>query len=172
MKTKLLILVTLFLGFSFTIMAQSEDEAIKTCLNNYLEGLTKGDTARLNKAFHPTAVLKTVTPEGAIRESTGKRFVASAPAGGMKATPKILSYSYAGVSATAALELVFTDFKYIDLVSLLKFGNEWKIVCRVYSKAELTDNLVSPMGGGSSNVAGKSSTAPAKKAAKKNDGWD
>lgn len=94
------------------------------------------------------------------------------PAGGAKATGALLTYSYAGTSAVATVEFKFADFKYIDLLSLIKVNGDWKIVCRVFSRVGLDENL------SSSNVTGKTTSskaapAPAKKAAKPkaDDGW-
>ena len=55
-----LVLISLF------AFGQSPDEAIKATVNNYFEGLTTGDTAKLGKAFHSSAILRTVNA------STGK----------------------------------------------------------------------------------------------------
>lgn len=126
--------------------AQAEDDAIKICINNYLEGITKGDTARLNRAFHPTAVLKTINSNsGKIQEFPVRNFIAKAPVGGLPATPRILNYSYAGISASAAVELAAAEYKYIDLLSMLKINGEWRIVARVFSRVEPDVQLTSPM---------------------------
>ena len=91
------------------------------------------------------------------------------PVGGVKATGKLISYSYAGTSGVATVELQFADFKYIDLLSLLKINDQWKIVCRVYSRVEsdvqlkgsaLTEGVAAPTKKNSANVKPK-----------KNDGW-
>jgi hypothetical protein len=177
---KLLILTCIFFGISFGSQAQSDDQGIRDCVNNYLEGIMKGDTARLNKAFHPSALLMTVSQTGALDGRNVKRFVSSTPAGGIMSRGgtggRMITFSYVGVSGLAAVELTFADFKYVDLLSLLKLGSEWKIVSRVYSKAEIGQDLVSPMGGGSAPAtAGKAVAPTAKKAAakpKSNDGWD
>ncbi len=180
MKTSKLYIITLLLGFiAQPLFAQSEDEAIKTCINNYLEGITKGDTARLNRAFHPNALLKTVNSNsGKIQDFAVKNFIAKTPAGGLPATPTILNYAYAGVSASAAVELSAPEFKYIDLLSMLKLNGEWKIVARVFSRVEPDVQLVAPMGGGGSKTGAKASTggsaskpAPKPKKPKSDDDW-
>jgi hypothetical protein len=178
MKTYAILLLFLSLGFSSTkVLAQSEDDAIKTCINNYLEGITKGDTARLNKAFHPNALLKTVNAtSGKIQDFAVKNFIARTPAGGLQATPSILNYSYAGVSASSAVELSSPDFKYIDLLSLLKINGEWKIVARVFSRVEPGVELISPMGGSktttkSSGGSTSKPAAPKPKKPKSDDDW-
>jgi Putative lumazine-binding len=163
MKRILSFFLLLFVSVGIA-QAQSEDEGIKTCLNNYLEGITKGDTARLNRAFHPSALLKTVSSQsGKVQDFQVKSFVAKTPAGGLQASTRILSYNYAGIAASAAVELSMTDFKYIDLLSLLKVNGEWKIVCRVFSRTDSTTELVSPYGSVAKSGGSKpaSSSAPA-----------
>lgn len=173
---KNLILFICFLCFtSNRIFAQAEDNAIKTSLNNYLEGVTQGDTSKLNKAFHATALLKTFNAStGKIQDFPVKTFIAKTPVGGVQATGKIVSYSYAGISAAATVELAFEDFKYIDQLSLLKINDSWKIVARVFSRVGLD---VETKGSGVSNAT-KTTAAPTPKKAntanakpKKDDGW-
>lgn len=180
MKISRIILFLFFISASaISVKAQSEDEAVKLCVNNYLNGVLKGDASLLNQAFHPTAMLRTVSGAGAIQDIPVAKFVASMPAGGIQSkggSTKLVSYAYVGVSALATVELQFGDFKYIDLLSMLKFGNEWKIVSRVFSRADL-DAQVKGMGGSStaSVAAAPAKPAPKKSTAnvkpKADDGW-
>lgn len=177
----LLALCSLMIGLSLSVKAQSEDEAVKTCVNNYLEGVLKGDAARLNLAFHPTAILRSInTSTGALQDIPVAKFISTTPAGGIQTkggSTKLLSYSYIGVSALATVELQFADFKYVDLLSMLKFGNEWKIVSRVFSRADLTAQIK----GTGIMPSASTTTATTKPAAKKSsaanvkpkadDGW-
>ena len=180
MKTSKFILFLFFISVNIvSVKAQSEDEAVKMCVNNYLDGVSKGETAKLNQAFHPTAILRTVSAAGAIQDIPVAKFVASMPAGGISTkggSTKMVSYSYVGVSALATVELLFGDFKYVDLLSMLKFGNEWKIVSRVFSRAEL-DAQVKGMGASSSMTTASAPVKAAKKTStanvkpKSDDGW-
>jgi Putative lumazine-binding len=171
-KTYWILFMCIFWGFGS--QAQSEDEGIKACINNYFEGLTKGDTAKLNKAFHASALLKTFnTQAGRVQDFPVKTFISKTPAGGVQANTRIVSYSYSGVAASAAVELTFTDFKYMDLLSMLKVGGEWKIVCRVFSRGELGASFVSPYGNASAPApAAPAAKKPAAKKPKSDDGWD
>ena len=46
MKIKrILLALILMAGFSFASQAQAEDEAVKLCVNNYLNGVMQGDAA-------------------------------------------------------------------------------------------------------------------------------
>jgi hypothetical protein len=167
--------------FLFTSIAawgqQSADDAIKATVTNYFEGVTTGDAAKLNKAFHESAILRTFNAAtGKIQDIPVKTFISKTPAGGVKASTKLISYSYAGVSGLAAVEMQFDEFKYIDLLSLLQVNDEWKIVARVFSRVDLDTQLK-----GSASTATKATgkapaAAPAKKSTanikpKKDDGW-
>ncbi|MFC0181100.1 nuclear transport factor 2 family protein [Pseudarcicella hirudinis] len=179
MKTKQILLYLFFAltGFTFSVNAQSEDDNVKACINNYLEGVTKGDTSRLNKAFHPTAMLRSINSvNGRLYDIPVRNFIAKTPAGGVQATTKIVSYAYIGISALATVELQFADFKYVDLLSMLKFGNEWRIVTRVFSKADLGDNIKG-VGVGNGAATASAQKTPGKKPSsanvkpKSDDGW-
>lgn len=169
MKKFILIAIT-WTCFSISSLAQTDDEAIKSTINTYFDGFTKGDSASLNKAFYAGALLRNLnTSTGRVQDSPVKTFISKMPVGGVKALGKLISYSYAGTSGVATIELQFADFKYIDLLSLLKINDQWKIVCRVYSRVELNVQL---KGSAASEVV----TTPAKKNSanakpKKNDGW-
>ena len=172
----------LALGLSFSSIAQSEDEGVKACVNNYLDGILRGDTARLNRAFHPTAMLRTVNASGQLQDLPVRRFIGTTPAGGIQTkggSTKMLSYSYIGISALATVELQFGDFKYVDLLSMLKFGNDWKIVSRVFSRAELGQSVQGQgmSSGASPSQSSPTAKSPAKKSStanpkpKSDDGW-
>jgi hypothetical protein len=175
---KKLLSLSMFLFASIAAWGQqSADDAIKATVTNYFEGVTTGDAAKLNKAFHESAILRTFNAAtGKIQDIPVKTFISKTPAGGVKASTKLISYSYAGVSGLAAVEMQFDEFKYIDLLSLLQVNDEWKIVARVFSRVDLDTQLK-----GSANTATKAAgktpvAAPAKKSTantkpKKDDGW-
>lgn len=57
---KKLLSLSMFLFASITALGQqSADDAIKATVTNYFEGVTTGDAAKLNKAFHESAILRT-----------------------------------------------------------------------------------------------------------------
>ena len=177
MKKNLLFLT--FAAFlSFQGFSQSDDESIKSTIQSYMQGFTKGDSASLHKAFHPNALLRNLNAtSGRIQDTPLKTFISKMPSGGVNATGKMLTYEYAGTSGVATVELQFADFKYIDLLSLLKINDQWKIVCRIYSRVDLDTNL---KGSSVATTTTSSTSMPAKTPAKKNsanvkpkkdDGW-
>ncbi len=160
-----------------TAFAQSEDEGIKSAINSYTEGFTKGDTASLGRAFASNALLRNLnTSTGKIADMPLRKFISGMPVGGAKASGALLNYSYAGTSAVATVEFKFDDFKYIDLLSLMKINDEWKIVCRVFSRVALDVNLATGQGAkvGASKSTPAKAAVPVKKAVAKpkaDDGW-
>lgn len=178
---KFLLTLAVLLGFSASSFAQSEDEAIKETLNNYLEGGAVGDTARLNRAFFGFANLRNLSKEGKVSEMPVKKFIAAVPAGGAKWTSKIVNYSYAGTAATAVTEEELPTFKFVDFLNLLKINGEWKIVSRVYSRVEKGVSVASssPSGGGFTTASAAATPAkttttakkPAPKPKPSDDGW-
>ena len=162
----------------FSAFAQSEDEGIKSSISAYTEGFTKGDTASLGRAFASNALLRNLNAStGKLVDTPLRKFIAGMPTGGAKATGNLVNYSYAGTSAVATVEFKFDDFKYIDLLSLVKINDDWKIVCRVYSRVALDVNVASGVGSKASTSKSSTSTskavAPVKKAVvkKTDDGW-
>jgi Putative lumazine-binding len=163
----------------FSAFAQSEDEGIKSSISAYTEGFTKGDTASLGRAFASNALLRNLNASsGKLVDTPLRKFIAGMPTGGAKATGNLVNYSYAGTSAVATVEFKFDDFKYIDLLSLVKINDDWKIVCRVYSRVALDVNVASGVGSKASTSKTSTSTskavAPVKKAVvkpKADDGW-
>lgn len=165
---KLLLLLTLSV-FIFNQSFAQDEAQVKDCLNNYLDGVTKGNSEMLTKAFHSSAMLRTINAStGKMVEFPVATFISKTPQGGVQAKPKIISYSIIGQAAVAAVELSFADFKYVDYLSLLKFGSDWKIVCRVFSKADL-DAVATNFGMGS--AASSSAKKATKAKPKSDDGW-
>ena len=166
-------LIVLLIGINLS--GQAQDEAlVKDCINSYLDGITQGNAEKLTKAFHPQAMLRTVNAATAkMQEFPVATFISKTPQGGVQAKATLISYSLVGQSAVATVELAFADFKYVDYLSLLKFGGEWKIVCRVFSKADLSEQ---PINGGkvTASVAADPKQAgkkAAKPKVKTDDGW-
>lgn len=178
---KFLTIFSLVLFANLNTFAQSEFDEIRSTLNSYIEGLKEGDKDLLNEVFDKTAILKSINlSNGTIQNFPVQNFIAGTPAGGMDVKAEIKTISYAGFSAQAVVELSLPSFKYIDLISLLKINNDWKIVTRVFSRAELNETVATTGNGPSASPTtnkGKANIAPAKKSAPKpkakvdDDGW-
>ena len=185
-KINYLLSIVALVAMSFNVFAQSEEEAIKRTLNDYLEGGTNGDVQRFMNAFVPDAIQKSVSKTGAIANMTVKDLSSKIqPGQKMNRTTRIVSWSYAGTAATGVTETEYETSKIIDLLNLLKINGEWKIVSRVFSRIEKNEQVSSSAGGGfatsipattTSTTKGSAVTpakkAPAPKKPASDDGWE
>ncbi len=171
MKTTTLFkLFGLMLCLSGYAQAQTDEALVKETLLNYLEGGTNQDTARLNRAFFGGVLQMSINREGRPTASSKREFMSKVRLGQkLDRNTRIVSYSIMNTAATATVESEYADFKYVDYLNLLKIGNEWKIVSRVFTRAESDQQSVS-FGTGKTSVAQKKPTSKPK--SKYNDGWD
>lgn len=164
--------------FPLLSFAQSDEAMIKKTVTDYLEGGTNGQVDRFKGAFTPDAIQKSASKSGSmIGMSVNELASKIKPNAVMDRTTRLVSWSYAGVAATAITETVYPNSKIIDLLNLVKIGNEWKIVSRVYSRIESDEDIVSSGGDLAMKASSKKDdlAAPAKAAPKKkpvvDDGW-
>ena len=101
--------------------SSSVDKGIVAAVDLYIEGGRKGDSKITRKAFAPNATMswaekgKSVTvPIQALYDYVDK-------SGAQTATTAIVS-----------VDTQFGDAKYTDMFSLVRNGDEWKIVAKVY----------------------------------------
>ncbi|MFT4031235.1 MAG: nuclear transport factor 2 family protein [Siphonobacter sp.] len=166
MKTFLILAILVLTGF--VAKAQSDDELIKITLQNYLDGGANGDTARLNRAFYPTANLRSLK-DGRVTSTPVREFIGRTPQGGAKWNGRIVSYSYLNTAGSAVLEMELESFKFVDFLSLMKIGSDWKIVSRVFTRAD-KDQTITSFGGG--KTSGTQKKPVAKPKPKSDDGWE
>lgn len=166
-----MILLVLLLASFGSVKAQTDEQLITNTLNDFLEGGTNGEVERFKGAFLRDAVQKAVGNNGVTGMTVESLASRIKPNQKMERTTRVLSVSYANNAATAITETAYATNKIIDFLNLLKVGNEWKIVSRVYSRVELNEEL---------NIAGAipmaqapKPKAAAPKPAKKvsDDGW-
>lgn len=170
------ILIVALLGINVALFAQSEEEAIKRTVLDYLDGGTNGDVARFKSAFLQDAVQRSVGRSGTVTGMTVDNLASKIKPGSvMNRTTKVISWSYANDAATAITETVYQTSKIVDLLNLLKVNDEWRIVSRVFSRMEL-DEEVASSSGSSVSLPVSTSAKAVKPAAKKkpvvsDDGW-
>ncbi len=136
MKSTKPLLVFIFLAFSICAAAQSEKDAVKVPLENYIKGHATGDSEYMKKAFHTEGNLifirdgKYTTRSFAdyIAGSTGK------PAADEAQRKRwIESIDVVGNAATAKIILDYPTAKLTDYMSLLKINGEGKIVNKIFT---------------------------------------
>lgn len=171
MKTiTLLLFLSFSIGLAGRTQAQADDALVKETLLNYLEGGTNQDTARLNKAFFGGVIQVSINKEGRPTGSSKREFMSKVRAGQkLDRTTRIVAYSIMNNAATATVESEYAEFKYVDYLNLLKIGEDWKIVSRVFTRAD-KDQQPYNFGSGKPSVAQKKPTS--KPRPKSNDGWD
>ena len=117
--------------------APSREEAgVRAALNHYIQGLATGDGAHFAQAFHPEAKLFWIGPDGQLMQRTSADFIKGAAgkpaADEAKRTRTIESINITGNAAVAKVVLDYPAVKFTDYMSMLKIGNEWKIVNKTY----------------------------------------
>jgi hypothetical protein len=140
-KMKRFFLLALAYSISWASFAQSDEEILTNTVNDFLEGGTNGEVDRFRGAFLKDAVQRAVGGSGVTGMTVESLASKIKPGQKMDRTTRILSISYANNAATAITETEYATNKIIDMLNLLKVGNDWKIVSRVYSRVGLDESL-------------------------------
>lgn len=115
-------------------------EAIRQVITSaYVEGLhMNGSRDAIRAGFHPDFVMKVLTEDG-ITDVTIEEWIARLPAEGTPPSRvvdhEIPDVSVSGVAATARVEILF-DGRHVftDYMSLYKFGDDWRIVAKIFNR--------------------------------------
>lgn len=130
----------LFIQFSVAMAQKSDLELVKETVQNYLDGGTYGDTAKMAKVFHPTAFMKFVDVKtGEFRDVPIARYLENGKANAGKKidrTTKILNIDITGTAAQAKIELDMPTTKLTDYFNLLKINGEWKVVSKIFARED------------------------------------
>ena len=116
--------------------------AVHDVVWTYLDGLYEGDVARLERAFAPEACLyasldgkSDALPFAQWLERVRDR--KSAKASGHPSTNRIISIDIEGSMALAKATSSFPPRRFLDYLSLIKIGAEWKIIAKIYHIEDL-----------------------------------
>ena len=133
----ILIAVALLLGAPL-LHAQTEEQAVRAAVQQYLKGHATGSAEEMRKAFLPTAHIEGIR-NGVFTSWTVDQYVA-----GFRGTPAadeatrtrtINSVDIKGTAAMARATLVHGATTFTDYFVLLKVDGAWKIANKVYSSA-------------------------------------
>ena len=134
MKIKSIILaVVLFMSIS--IHAQTDEEGVRACLENYMSG----DGARVEKAFHPSASMKYLDAQtGEFKDVPIADYIARVKANTNKTERKIeiVSLNIEGNAANGKIRIETDKVVMYDYMNMLKINGEWKIVSKIFSRKE------------------------------------
>ncbi|RFS18473.1 nuclear transport factor 2 family protein [Emticicia sp. C21] len=140
MQKLTLIVFCLLTQFSVALAQKSDLDLVKETVQNYMDGGTYGDTAKMAKVFHPTAFMKFVDVKtGEFRDVPIAKYLEGGKANAGKKSErntKILNIDITGTAAQAKLELEYPTFKFIDYFNLLKINGEWKVVSKIFFREE------------------------------------
>jgi mannitol-1-phosphate/altronate dehydrogenase len=131
-RTSILLFSFLLLG-TYTIKAQSDEQNVRACLENYMSG--EGD--RVEKAFHPSATMKYIDVQTKeFKDVPIADYIARVKANTNKMERKIeiVSLNIEGDAAQAKIRIETPQTILYDYMNLLKIGGEWKIVSKIFSR--------------------------------------
>jgi protease I len=120
---------------SYTIKAQSDEQAVRACLENYMSG----DGNRVEKAFHPSATMKYIDVQSKeFRDVPIADYIARVKANTNKMDRKIeiVSLNIEGDAAQAKIRIETPQAILFDYMNLLKVSGEWKIVSKIFSRQQ------------------------------------
>ena len=116
--------------------ATPADEAgIKQAVQAYFDAVTDNSKNAVLRAFHPDAFIMTSRAERLSRAPFQQwgGFANDKPdADAQERRSKIVSIDQTGARAVAKVDLDWPDIHYIDYLSLMKFGGEWRIINKVW----------------------------------------
>jgi hypothetical protein len=112
-----------------------ETEAIRHAVQFYIDGHATGQREVMEQAFDPSARLQSIrNGEVAIRPI--EQYLSGMPgepaADESERKRQIVMIDYHGTAAIARVELDYPTVNFVDYMQLLKMGDEWKIVNKIY----------------------------------------
>ncbi|WP_448564756.1 nuclear transport factor 2 family protein [Thalassotalea ganghwensis] len=135
----LLLVLSVLCTSAFANSVSNSDQqlaAVEKAVNYYLEGSILGDPKVIAKAFHPDAIIQGISG-GKHRVYQLKEFLGVfTPGKPGTHTTKIISIDIVNNAASVRAEWDMGTWKYIDFLSLLKMGDEWKVVNKIYTSVK------------------------------------
>jgi len=116
--------------------APNEETSVRATLEAYLHGLKFNDVESFRKAFYPEAKLFFVRKNGDLGQLTQEQWYKGFAANAGKEEQgelRIATVDITGKAASVKVIETYPDSTYTDYVSLLKLGDEWKIVNKVFT---------------------------------------
>lgn len=137
-KLPLIALVSFFFCYmSLSGQTKTDEQEVRECLQHYMSGV--GD--RMEKAFHPTATMKYVDYKtGEFKDVPIAEFInrvkSNPDAGKSDRKIEITSMNIEGNAAQAKIRIESGNVIMNDYMNLLKINGEWKIVSKIFSRAD------------------------------------
>ena len=111
-------------------MAGTPESAIRTTLDDFVQGAASRDSARVSKALDPGAIQYVVTPDARMTLDTPTYLglLEAGKIGGTETALQVHDLSVTGSVATATMTRQAGPVRFDDAVSLQKVDGDWKIV--------------------------------------------
>jgi putative lumazine-binding protein len=113
-----------------------DETAVRQVVTTYLHGLKFNDIRDFKATFWPNALLLFTDRQGNLGQLTQEAWYGGFTASAGKEEAGTLRIAAIDVVRTIASVKVIEDYptsRYIDFISLVKFGGEWKIVNKIYT---------------------------------------
>jgi hypothetical protein len=144
MKNKIAFMLTFALVFAALALVRAEsdpmssdEEAIRETVQGYFDGMMTPSTEALKGSFHPESRLiglsdgeLAIIPFADWQASFEREF--GDDWGNEMFRNQIVSVDIAGTAAVAKVDLQWPRVHYVDYLSLIKIGDEWKIVNKIW----------------------------------------
>lgn len=133
----LLIMLLLPVGLvPWSILHDSDEEAVRETIGHYFEGHRTGDGEHFKRAFHPESKLFWVH-DGVLQQRTSGEYIARASGSppddeGQRAR-RVESIDITGNAAVAKLVLDYPSSYITDYMTLLKIDGRWWIVNKAFT---------------------------------------
>lgn len=115
--------------------AQADSAAARVPLENYIQGHATGNGDFMRKAFHTDAKIMSFR-DGKMASLTAEefasRFNGKPAADEAQRKRRVEALEITGNAGSAKIVLEYPTVTYTDYMSLLKIGDEWKIVNKVF----------------------------------------
>ncbi len=135
---KTVLTLSAILSLGFMALGQTDEAAVKATLMDYMEGTSKGQIARLKRAFTPTAALYSVNPDGSQKRLPIAEYIGYFKEGQVRDRKgKIISTDIVNDAAHAKLEIISGNTKFTDYILLLKLKDGWKIINKSYTRESI-----------------------------------
>ncbi len=136
MKRNILLLACVALILTSSVAGQTpEKDAVRVPLENYIKGHATGEGEYMRKAFHTEGNLIFIR-DGKFSTRSFAEYI-----GGFTGKPaadeadrkrSIDAIDVSGNAAVARITLDYPNTRFVDYMSLLKIGGEWKIVTKIF----------------------------------------
>ncbi|MES2123828.1 MAG: nuclear transport factor 2 family protein [Gemmatimonadota bacterium] len=114
----------------------AEEASVRTTINEYLHGLKFNDIRSFERTFTPDARLMFINRSGQIGQLTQSEWYRGFASVAGKEEPgefEVLAIDITGNAASVKVRETYPKSVYVNYLSLLKVGTEWKIVNKIYT---------------------------------------